>query len=137
DRPLNWENLEGELPICGWCIDREGEPITGFRARVGRKIYRGTYGIQRSDLRGSFPNSRYAHCAGFAVTAKLPFGRSTLALADRDVRGEWRSFLQQEIIRECRAARKDRQPLHDAELFDVDRSDIESRFDFWLALHCD
>ena len=137
DRPLNWDNLEGELPICGWCIDREEEPITGFRARVGRKIYRGTYGIQRSDLRGSFPNSRYAHCAGFAVTAKLPFGRSTLALEVRDVRGEWRSFLQQEVIRQSRAARKDRPPLHDAELFDVNRRDIVSRFVFWLEPRCD
>jgi len=72
DRPLNWDNLEGELPICGWCIDREEEPITGFRARVGRKIYRGTYGIQRSDLRGSFPNSRYAHCAGSCRLAAAP-----------------------------------------------------------------
>lgn len=137
DRPLSWDKLERELPICGWCIDRVEERITGFRARVGRKIFRGTYGIQRRDLRGSFPDSPYAHCAGFAVTAKLPLGRSTLALEVRDVRGEWRSFLQRQVIRQCRAARKDRPPLEDAELFDVDRRDIVSRFAFWLEPRCD
>ena len=115
DRPLSWDKLERELPICGWCIDRVQERITGFRARVGRKIFRGTYGIQRRDLRGSFPDSPYAHCAGFAVTAKLPLGRSTLALEVRDVGGEWRSFLQRQVIRQCRAARKDRPPLEDAD----------------------
>jgi glycosyltransferase involved in cell wall biosynthesis len=137
DRPLSWDTLERDLPICGWCVDRVQERITGFRARVGRKIFRGTYGIQRRDLRGSFPHSPYAHCAGFAVTAKLPPGRSTLALEVRDVRGQWHSFLQRQVIRQCSAARKDRPPPDDAELFDVDRQDIVSRFAFWLEPRCD
>ena len=38
DRPRNWVTHESRLYICGWCVDRTGDPIAGIRARLGRRI---------------------------------------------------------------------------------------------------
>ncbi|MBV9010105.1 MAG: glycosyltransferase [Verrucomicrobia bacterium] len=132
DRPADWNNIGRELRLCGWCIHRSPEKLTGVRARVGGKVFRGTYGIQRSDLPHIFPDTPYAHCAGFAVTAKLPRRGGELLLEARDSAGQWHPFFEREIAPQRARIRDDGARLSDAELFDPNRRDVVSRFAFWL-----
>jgi GT2 family glycosyltransferase len=134
DRPFAWENIGRKLFVCGWCVHPR-LTINGIRARVGRKIFAGSYGIQRPDLRASFSKLAYAHCAGFALAITLPRGKSELLLEARDREGSWHILCRRSVSAQDKGEMRHR--LFDAELFDPNRRDLPSRFAFWLEPRCD
>jgi len=132
DRPRNWVTHESRLYICGWCVDRTGDPIAGIRARLGRRIFKGNVGIQRRDVRAIFPHLAFAHCSGFAVEAKLPRRTTTIILELLDASGQWHPFLRRDLSRTGSRDAGDIVSTEELENFRPNGGGYVSRLALWI-----
>lgn len=131
DRPQNWTARAGPLHICGWCVDRTGDPITGMRARVGHRIFQGNVGIQRRDIPANFPQLPFAHCSGFALKANLPHSADSILLELRDAEGQWQPFFRHDLSR-ADSQGDDKVRTEELENFGPHGGGLISRFAFWV-----
>lgn len=80
------------LTLKGWCFAPSGlGRVLGVRARVGKRLFEGRYGIPRQDVRLAFgePGSELS---GFEVALTLPFGKANCVLEARTEAGGWEAF---------------------------------------------
>ncbi len=100
DLPKRWKTNREIILIKGWCFARNGKPIAGIRAKIGRKARIAHYGLERPDLAGSLREYPEARCSGFTVELKVPPGISTVRLEFIEQGSDWRPFFEQKIERE-------------------------------------
>src|ERR1017187_963007 len=136
DRPQNWTLRSGALHICGWCVDRTGDPVAGVRARVGRRIFQGNVGIQRRDIRATFPQLPFAHCSGFAVKANLHRTAASILLELLDADGQWQPFFRHDLSHTGSPPSDDTVATEELENFRPNGGGVVSRFAFWME-SCD
>jgi O-antigen biosynthesis protein len=99
DLPKQWKTSRDVLFIKGWCFSRSGREIAGVRAKIGRKAKLARYGLERSDVVGSFGDYPEARRCGFTVEIQVPPGTSTVKLEAIEQGGEWQQFFEQELER--------------------------------------
>ncbi len=97
--PDNGEIRGRRLRLAGWCFAREGPPVEAVRARVGRRISPGEFGIVRRDVAFAHNNCAGSLHSGFLIHASVPRGRHQLVLEARDVSGRWEPFFQTTVRR--------------------------------------
>jgi GT2 family glycosyltransferase len=132
DRPQEWVIREGPLYICGWCVDRTGDPIAGVRVRVGPRIFQGKVGIQRRDIRAIFPHLPFAHCSGFGVKATLHRRTRTIILELLDAGGQWHPFFRRDLSRTGSRDGCDIVSSEELENFQPNGGGFVSRFALWI-----
>lgn len=99
DLPKQWKTSRDILFIKGWCFARNGRPIAGIRAKVGKKAKLARYGFERADVAGSFREYPEACRCGFTVEIPVPPGTSTVRLEAIEQGSEWQPFMEQELER--------------------------------------
>jgi GT2 family glycosyltransferase len=99
DLPKSWQTKREVILIKGWCFSREGRPIAGVRAKLGRKARLARYGLERLDVAASFREYPAARHSGFTVELKIPRGTSTVQLEAIEQGSEWQPFFNVELKR--------------------------------------
>jgi FkbM family methyltransferase len=89
DVPRKWNLIDRDLSIHGWCFSREDIAIEAVRARRGKHIWGGRYGLSRDDVARVYPNEPKALLSGFEVSAKIPILPGWLKLEARDQYCRW------------------------------------------------
>jgi glycosyltransferase involved in cell wall biosynthesis len=97
DEPDDWNRLPRRFRISGWCFATSGQPIEGFRARIGAHEYPGSYGIFRADVAELHQEQPGTFKSGFSISAQAPRGRAVLRLEARLSGGEWVEVLSKRI----------------------------------------
>jgi GT2 family glycosyltransferase len=100
DLPKRWKTNRDVILIKGWCFARDGRPIAGIRAKIGRKARIAHYGLERPDLAGSLREYPEALFSGFTIELKVPPGTSTVRLEFIEQGSDWRPFFEQKLERE-------------------------------------
>ena len=105
-RFFSWVHIpdEGEirqrrLRLAGWCFASQGSAVEAVRARAGRRITVGQFGIVRRDVAFAHNNCAGSLHSGFLIHASIPRGRRQLVLEARDASGRWESFFETTIRR--------------------------------------
>jgi len=96
DRPADWDKLDRDLRISGWCVATGGESIAEMRARIGRKAFPVTYGLHRLDIALNFEGCPNALASGFSGEMETPHGWATFVLEGRTEHG-WRKLFSRRI----------------------------------------
>lgn len=91
--------IERRLRLAGWCFANEEPPIEAVRARAGRRITPGEYGIVRRDVALAHNNCAGSLHSGFLIRASIPRGRRQLVLEARSTNGKWESFFETTVRR--------------------------------------
>ena len=97
DLPLEWERPVRTLYITGWCLRRDGKRIRNIRARIGRREFRGNYGIERKDVaaaRGEQTDTG----SGFAIAVRLPAGWRRLMIEVQEAEGAWQPIATENVF---------------------------------------
>jgi O-antigen biosynthesis protein len=118
--PKRWKTNRDVILIKGWCFARNGKPIAGIRAKIGRKSRMAQYGLERPDLNDSYREYPESRCSGFTIELKVPPGISLVRLELIEQGSEWKPFFEHELEREAGESREQTQP--DAALQEFDRS---------------
>jgi hypothetical protein len=98
DQPVSESVDSAHLVIRGWCYRRDGRPVQRIRARIGRRVFEGSYGDPRPDVFAAFGGEPTADTSGFEVAVVLPAGSSECSLEARlgsdatSAAGEWIGF---------------------------------------------
>ena len=100
DLPKSWHTDREIILIKGWCFARNGRPLAGIRAKVGRKARLAHYGLERSDLAGPLRDYPEARWSGFTIEIKVPPGVSTVRLEYIEQGSHWQPFFEQKLERE-------------------------------------
>ena len=97
DAPRSWRQQTGAFVIRGWCFCEDSEPLQGIRARVGGRLYEGSYGLDRPDLLRA--HSAWPQCAksGFKVEAIVLTDDSGIILEALRADGQWRAFFDRRL----------------------------------------
>lgn len=98
--PKRWKTNRDVLLIKGWCFARNGKPIAGIRAKIGRKSRLAQYGLERPDLVESFRDYPEARCSGFTIELKVPPAISTVRLEWIEHGSDWQPFFEHKLERE-------------------------------------
>lgn len=98
--PKRWATSRDVLLVKGWCFSRSGRQLAGVRAKVGKRARLARYGLERSDVAGSFPGNPAAHHCGFTVELKVPKGVSAVQLEAIEQGGDWQPFFREQLERE-------------------------------------
>jgi O-antigen biosynthesis protein len=118
--PKRWKTNRDVILIKGWCFARNGKPIAGIRAKIGRKSRMAQYGLERPDLNNSYRECPESRCSGFTIELKVPPGISLVRLELIEQGSDWKPFFEHELEREPGESREQTQP--DAGLQEFDRS---------------
>ena len=89
DEPLDWKLKVRRLRISGWCVAKEGAPLTAIRARLGGKIFDGRFDRERPEVAEYLRKSDAPRFCGFTVDVEVPFGRKRLEVQARADAGDW------------------------------------------------
>lgn len=123
DEPQVWTGTERQLRVSGWCVAKNGQPLSGIRARIGRDIFDGAFEHDRPDVLAYLEMQHAPRCCGFACDIELPAGKSHLVIEVCTGKNEWRKVFVRELRApwlEQRAERHQReQGLQAATQFDV------------------
>ncbi len=95
ETPRQWEfvgNGETYTQIEGWCFYTGKADFTKIRAKIGREIIEGTYGIERLDVAAQFNEEKTATHSGFRLEIPLLLGHHKLHLELQNRRGKWKRF---------------------------------------------
>jgi GT2 family glycosyltransferase len=92
--PDKGEISEQRLRLAGWCFASEEPALEAVRARVGRRITVGQFGIVRRDVAFAHNNRDGSLHSGFLIHASIPRGRHHLVLEARDAGGRWERFFE-------------------------------------------
>jgi GT2 family glycosyltransferase len=91
--------IERRLGLAGWCFANEGLQVEAVRARAGRRITPGDFGIVRRDVALAHNNCPGSLHSGFSIRASIPRGRHQLVLEARSADGRWEAFFETTIRR--------------------------------------
>jgi O-antigen biosynthesis protein len=91
--------IERRLRLAGWCFANEGPQVEAVRARAGRRITPGEFGIVRRDVALAHDNCAGSLHSGFLIRASIPRGRRQLILEARSADGRWEAFFETTIRR--------------------------------------
>jgi len=91
--------IERRLRLAGWCFANEGPHVDAVRARIGRRITPGEFGIVRRDVALAHNNCPGSLHSGFLIRASVPRGRRQLILEARSTDGRWEVFFETTIRR--------------------------------------
>jgi len=91
--------IERRLRLAGWCFANEGPQVDAVRARAGRRITPGDFGIVRRDVALAHNNCPGSLHSGFLIRASIPRGRHQLVLEARSRDGRWEAFFATTIRR--------------------------------------
>ena len=97
--PDKGEIRERRLRLAGWCFAGEEPAVEAVRARVGRRISPGEFGIVRRDVAFAHDNRVGSLHSGFLIHASIPRGRHQLVLEARDASGRWEPFFETTVRR--------------------------------------
>jgi len=97
--PDKGEVRERRLRLAGWCFASQGPAVESVRARVGRRITPGEFGIVRRDVAFAHNNRAGSLHSGFLIHASIPRGRHQLVVEARDASGRWEPFFETSIRR--------------------------------------
>ena len=100
DLPKQWKTNREVILIKGWCFARNGRPIAGIRAKIGRKARIARYGLERPDLGESLREYPEARHSGFTIELKAPPGISTVRLEFIEQGAGWEPFFEHQLERE-------------------------------------
>src|SRR5262245_34588362 len=76
--------------VRGWCYARSGRTIVAVRARVGVRVYRGTWGLERRDVSAAgYPGALHS---GFEIPVTLTPKQATCWLQVKLDDGQWYRF---------------------------------------------
>ena len=118
--PKRWKTNRDVILIKGWCFARNGKPIAGIRAKIGRKSRMAHYGLERPDLNDSYREYPESRCSGFTIELKVPPGISLVRLELIEQGSDWKPFFEHELEREAGESREQMEP--DAGLQELGRS---------------
>ena len=89
DHPLDWERPVNTLYVTGWCLRRDGQRVREIRARIGRRKFRGNYGLERKDVAARLGKQTTDVRGGFAIAVPLPAGKSRLVMEVQETDCTW------------------------------------------------
>jgi len=91
--------IDRRLRLAGWCFAKEGAQVEVVRARAGRRVTPGDFGIVRRDVALAHNNCPGSLHSGFLIRASIPRGRHQLVLEARSADGRWEAFFETTIRR--------------------------------------
>ena len=91
--------IDRRVRLAGWCFANEGPQVEAVRARAGRRITPGDFGIVRRDVALANNNCTGSLHSGFLIRASIPRGRHQLVLEARSADGRWEAFFETTIRR--------------------------------------
>ena len=127
DHPVDWEQPAQTLYVTGWCVSARGKNIFAMRARIGRRKFLGSYGIERKDV-GATLGKKPAERIGFAIAVPLPRGKSQVTIEVQEWDGVWRPISTHEVFG---ISNGDSVAPIDPKYF-IHNPDANPRIDFWL-----
>ena len=92
DSPKQWKGNQPQTIVRGWCFLKNDASIKGIRLCISERIYEGSYGLDRPDLKSVFPQSKHCTQSGFKVKAIITEADAHLKLQIKDEKGNWHSF---------------------------------------------
>jgi O-antigen biosynthesis protein len=92
DSPKQWKRNQAQIIVRGWCFLKDNTSIEGIRLCISERIYQGSYGLDRPDLKSVFPHSNQCTKSGFKIEAVITDADSHLKLQVKDEKGNWHSF---------------------------------------------
>jgi GT2 family glycosyltransferase len=101
DLPKKWKTNRDVVLIKGWCFARNGRPIAGIRAKVGRKSRLARYGLERTELAAPLREYPEARCSGFTIDLKVPPGICNVRLEYIEQGSDWQPFFEHKLEREA------------------------------------
>lgn len=81
----------------GWAVPKDGQPITGLRARVDAKTYTGQIGREEPEALAQLGPQANNPRPGFEVTFETPEGRHAFAMEAQIANGDWFTILSTPI----------------------------------------
>lgn len=89
DPPCNWPAGRGDIKIAGCVFTHESLNLCQVRARIGSRVYPGTYGLEPPGLVEKFPPQA---SSGFSITVPVEETDRSIDLEVADDSGEWYLF---------------------------------------------
>ena len=80
------------MNISGWCFYTGNQQLKAVRARIGKDIFAGEYGIERQDVADIHLAYPQAKSSGFYLQIRVPQGNSLVELEAQDSNGKWTVF---------------------------------------------
>ncbi len=91
DEPTTPTPTSRFLVVRGWCYDRQGMPLLGVRARIGRTLHEGRHGQARPDVFEAFKEEA-GSTSGYDIPVVLPFRSCECHLEAQLADKSWQVF---------------------------------------------
>jgi GT2 family glycosyltransferase/glycosyltransferase involved in cell wall biosynthesis/phage shock protein A len=105
DYPHDLEHIPPTLHLRGWAFHRDKLALRAMRARIGKQVVSGEYGLERLDVLDHFRDQPGAEHSGWVVKVEVPaLLASQLVLEVQDEAGNWHPFFSRSVRRTAKAA---------------------------------
>ncbi len=123
DEPNEWKRKLRRRRLSGWCVPKEGEPLTAIRALLHGKIFPGKFDRERPELAPYLGLASATRWCGFTLDLCIPFGHSRLEVQVARAGGPWQKVYARTVrtSRSLRFASLQRRRV-------VERSIVETHF---------
>jgi glycosyltransferase involved in cell wall biosynthesis len=90
DFPQDWTRVPPTLNVRGWSLHRDRKPLRAIRARIGKHVVPGEFGLERFDVLDAFRDYPGAERSGWIVKIDVPrYGSHLLLIEAQDEAGQW------------------------------------------------
>jgi glycosyltransferase involved in cell wall biosynthesis len=93
----SWNRRERTLRISGWCLARDGTPLTAIRARVRGENFQAGLDRERPEIAKYLGGSLSSVHAGFVIELKIPRRKTRLAFQAATTNGNWQEVFSRTI----------------------------------------
>ncbi|MEY2564899.1 MAG: hypothetical protein QOH88_3092 [Verrucomicrobiota bacterium] len=80
DEPADWNRRVRHLRMSGWCVAKDGPPITAIRARLRDRTFEGSFDRERAEVGAYIGMPDAPRWCGFTVDVEVPLGKGRLEL---------------------------------------------------------
>jgi len=95
NRPIDWTTALAKTAVEGWVFTELPIKLCKVRARVGERLYSGTYGLDRTDIAEKFLAQA---TSGFLIEIALQDNDAEIVLETSDDQGIWYPFFSRSLV---------------------------------------
>ncbi|MGI8819366.1 MAG: glycosyltransferase family 2 protein [Chthoniobacterales bacterium] len=136
DQPEDWSGKFRRLRLTGWCLEGNGEPLLGIRARLGKKTFPGVFDQDRPDVLEHLQLANAPVRCGFTLDLLVPYGKHRLELRVGRADGKWQKVLARDVTGAFRASPAERALWRSRDETHRGKQEFERQksapFSFWL-----
>lgn len=108
DEPADWNAKLRKLRLSGWCVAKQGAPLTAIRASLRGRMFEGRFDRERPEVAAYVGVPAAPRWCGFTVDLQVPFGRGRLEFQVARAAGQWQKAYARDVWGPLRVSPEER-----------------------------